>query len=365
LVPGEYEIHFLDVGQGSSSVILLPDRRTGKRSAIVIDCGMGADVILRVLKRFAAEIAALILTHNHRDYVGGAQRIIRDYLRADALHEVWLLHDTSPHFQKLVELLFEEAKKKGDKDLEWMMRLERRKRPEAIAEKSEFELEVLAPNLAENLRADKEKNPNLTSGVLRLRCHGQVILFTGDSTSSCWKRIQKDEGRIECEAVTAPHHGGCMEDGDPEDEAIERFFNEAVKAKHAIFSVGTANTHDHPRERAPEAARRSGANVFCTQITPKCFRDLDVPEEARRVTVRPTRFAQSVSHRKRTDAGKSTSIACAGTISLNISADSASWGRRPGDPDPLCGFDTFTEYCEVRTQVEGLPNCRPFCRRAI
>ena len=62
------ECYFLDVGLGSAQVIDLSDD-----SAIVIDCGPSYPVLGELLQRRLGKrrIAAVILSHNHADHIGG------------------------------------------------------------------------------------------------------------------------------------------------------------------------------------------------------------------------------------------------------------------------------------------------------
>ena len=60
------EVYFVDIGKGTSNLILLGQSRT-----IVIDCGKNSGILLQLLKRFhVQEIDRLILSHNHDDHVG-------------------------------------------------------------------------------------------------------------------------------------------------------------------------------------------------------------------------------------------------------------------------------------------------------
>ena len=67
------EVCFVDVGQGSSNVILLGDRR-----AILIDCGGAqAETVLALLRRFQIDtLTRLIISHSHNDHSRGAAVVL-------------------------------------------------------------------------------------------------------------------------------------------------------------------------------------------------------------------------------------------------------------------------------------------------
>ncbi|MFO0953732.1 MAG: MBL fold metallo-hydrolase [Isosphaeraceae bacterium] len=70
------QCYFLDVGQGTSQVILLGDGR-----AVVIDGGPDADarVPLRLLTRHVRSLAALVVSHNDADHARGALPILNHF----------------------------------------------------------------------------------------------------------------------------------------------------------------------------------------------------------------------------------------------------------------------------------------------
>ena len=80
------ECYFLDVGQGTSQVINL-----GDDSAIIIDCGPSYQVLGDLLRRRLGirRIAALVLSHNHRDHAGGLSGLVRQY--RNSIDRIYLL----------------------------------------------------------------------------------------------------------------------------------------------------------------------------------------------------------------------------------------------------------------------------------
>ena len=78
------ECYFLDVGQGAAQVVDL-----GDGSAIVIDCGRSYPVLGDLLHRRLdiQRIAALVMTHNHEDHVGGVPGLVAQFRKSiDAIY---------------------------------------------------------------------------------------------------------------------------------------------------------------------------------------------------------------------------------------------------------------------------------------
>ncbi len=82
---------FLDVGQGTSQVVLLSNRRT-----IVIDTGpqspQGKSPVVRLLQEHQIEtIEALVLSHNDSDHVGDIKNIVDAF--PEKIKRIYLLKD--------------------------------------------------------------------------------------------------------------------------------------------------------------------------------------------------------------------------------------------------------------------------------
>jgi beta-lactamase superfamily II metal-dependent hydrolase len=356
----EIEVHFLDVGQGLCSIVLFYDEETAERRAIVVDCGPSAHVPLAVLNAFADVIDALVVTHNHDDHAAGAKRIIHQFGR-ERLRNVYVLNDASPACGELMGTLIEEVYQHRHPIR--VARLERGTGGAFIVDRPELRLEVLAPVFLENQYGIKLNDPNFSSGVLRLTAGNHCVVFTGDSQALSWMRIAEQGGRIECAAVTVPHHGGSFAKVGPGALPPAWFFQNAVKADFAVFSVGTANQHMHPVPSVIRAARKSGVHVLCTETTGRCCCDRTAFEELRPGIVIPTDFARSQPESTLTTAGNSAHLACAATISVRLGPGVAVWGAAPDDPEPLCAFTSIDAYkaaiSRARDPGQFAPQCLP------
>ena len=200
------EVYFLDIGKGTSNVILL-----GQSRAIVIDCGRTSGVLLQLLTRFRVqEIVRLIVSHNHDDHVGGAAGVLTAY--EGRIEKICFLEDGA-----LAQTIFWRKIEKQLREriitYNHLVRLECDDRPKMLYEEPvrKLSLKILSPRFTDNLQAMGERSPNATSGVLVLTIEDKRIVFAGDSTIRQWQRIREARGKpIHCEILSVAHHAGVV-----------------------------------------------------------------------------------------------------------------------------------------------------------
>lgn len=320
------ECYFLDVGQGQSQVVHL-----GKGSAIVIDCGPSFQVLGDLLCRRLAikKIAALILSHNHSDHIGGLSGLTRQFRKA--IDRIYLLQDQpADRMQGSRQFSFLRTEYQNG-NIPAPIPLIRCDANRWLYESGNTEdsirLELLFPTFFDNIDGQSAGRQNYTCGVLLLRCGDKRILFPGDAEIDSWHAIyEARQGQaLACDVIAIPHHGGQIvryrkenETYDELHEAISGDLNwlytEAIQSQTAIVSVGTSNTYpdQHPLPSQIHAVKRSGACVMCTQITNRCSDDL---ERLRPGVLAPsTTSGQSRSTETTTRGGQTKDLACAGTV---------------------------------------------------
>ncbi|MFO0953733.1 MAG: hypothetical protein U0835_21770 [Isosphaeraceae bacterium] len=172
-------------------------------------------------------------------------------------------------------------------------------------------LDVLHPNLEANQRW--KKDPNGTCGVLRLTCGTRRLLFTGDAPVKAWRWMRKTglvgESPLECDVMTAPHHGGNA----GTERQVRWLYGKALSASHVVISVGTGNPFGHPTEGVVRAALP--AKILCTQVTARCC---DPPTRLLPDGVSAP-DVDSQSHRSVDPGGRH--VACAGTVVVRVGPD--------------------------------------------
>ena len=338
------EVYFLDVGQGTSQLILL-----GDRAAIAIDAGPKTDgVLAQALSRYRVDrLVRFVTTHSHADHVGGAEPLLTSYV--SQIDQLWFLDDpqlrASRFYRRLRQLVDDDEIRP-----EQLRRIERDAQPRVLYNDDArgLKLLILAPDFASNVGAIDAGDANKTAAILMLVVGQNRIVFGSDSMMEQWRRLHAERGRpLSCDVLAVPHHGGNM--GQVNDADFHWLYNDALRARHAVLSVGTRNTFGHPKPIVVEALRQSGATVICTQITDQCCSDL---EQVRPGLLQPLeQVRNSVSHAKKNSGGRSQRVACAGTVVAEIGV----------------GGISIRSLTSHQQGVDGLAGCAygaPLCRRA-
>lgn len=307
------EVYFLDVGQGTSQVILLGDRR-----AIVLDCGAENDSITQQFLQLSGVdfIECLIVSHSHADHAGGALSILTEY--QDRIGLVGFVQDhlflKSALWLRLSQLVSEQVLFS-----EQLVRLEFRQRPQLVWQDTNVQAKLLtfSPTGGENLQSQTAAQSNPTSAVIFLDVADSRIVFAADSEAQQWKEISRRRGKTtKCNVLAVPHHGGRT---NSTTEELEWMFSKGVAAETAVISVGTSNTYGHPRPEVVAAMVSHGIRVLCTQITCRCVSDL---EAVRPGVLSPViHLGRSSSTTEKTSRGNSRHVGCAGTIRVQLSRE--------------------------------------------
>lgn len=236
---------FLDVGQGDSALLDLPDGR-----ALLIDAGGalhgGADpgerAILPLLAaRRRSEVQTAVLTHPHPDHYGGLAAL----LGRVKIREFWDSGqsadegDMSATSQRALELA-NAARARGARVLHPQQLCGA---PRAFGAAS---IEVIWPCPA----YDPGHDPNDNSLVLRVTFAGRRLLFTGDIEAHAETGLVSSGRDLRADVLKVPHHGSRS--------SSSPGLLEAVRPSLAIISRGAANSFGHPH---PEVLSRLQAHV--------------------------------------------------------------------------------------------------------
>lgn len=234
---GTLNVHFLDVGQGDSALLM-----TGNGSVILIDAGPNAsqnDLLSALEDLNVKKIDCMILSHSHEDHIGGADVVIQRYPIGSILMPDVI--STSSTFEKLLTLI-------EQKDLEITIAS-----PTDRYQIDDVLLSILGP--IEPI----EDEGNNASIVLRVD-HGEVsFLFSGDAESESEEAIIKaHRSKLDCDVYKVGHHGSST-------SSSEEFIG-AISPKIAIISCGRDNQYSHPHKQTLDRLTKAGATIRRTDV---------------------------------------------------------------------------------------------------
>lgn len=237
-----FEIYFLDVGNGDSILLHTPE---GK--AVLIDAGPAFaswDASWRILPALRSlgvqRLDALVLTHIEMDHIGGAQSLIREF-PVEAIYTNGL-----PRKMKAYQNLLHEIKTQG-------IEVKPLLAGEILDELYPFPLWVLSPD---SIWHAQGINQNQRSLVVRLDIGKTSALFTADIDSITEQRLLVWEDDIRSELLKVPHHGSKY--------SSSIAFLTAVQPEVAIITAGRRNPHGHPTEEVLTRLERLNIPFYIT-----------------------------------------------------------------------------------------------------
>jgi len=228
--PAGLRVSFLDVGQGDGILLESP------QGALLVDTGPPEAHVERQLRRMGLHaLTAIVLTHQHRDHVGGAPAVLR------ALSVGAVIDPLQPH-----PGYDERATRRTARRLGVPLVPARAGRTYALGR---LRLQILWPDHA----GSPGEDPHL-HGTVTLASFGSVdILLTGDSESAVTRSLPLRP----VEVLKVAHHGSS-DAGLAGELAV-------LRPRVAIISVGAHNDYGHPRADTLAALRaRPGLRLYRT-----------------------------------------------------------------------------------------------------
>ena len=224
-------VNYLDVNQGDSIFIELPNKET-----MLIDAGernYDKKVISYIDNLGYNKIDYVVGTHPHTDHIGGMASVIKKY----DIGSIYMPKKQS-NSNTFVNLL----KTIKDKNL----KINTAKSGVKIIDSDNLKVSLIAPT--------KEYNDsNNSSAVVKITYINRCFLFMGDAEVESESSITDN---VECDVVKIGHHGS--------DTASSESFVKKTKAKYAIVSVGEGNKYKHPYDFILKRWESIGAKVFRT-----------------------------------------------------------------------------------------------------
>ena len=251
LQPGKLELTAVDVGQGDSLLLSLPDGKTmlvdaggipvfGHRPKPKID--IGEDVVSPYLwSREIHRVDVMACTHMHDDHIGGMLAVLENFRPK----ELWI--GATPEDDPAWKAIQKEAAQIGTKI-------------ERLHEGIHFQLggvqfNVLAPATDYEPAKTAKNNDSL---VLQLTYGKHVFLLTGDIEKQVEAHLLAENRLGKIDVLKVAHHGSKT-------SSTEAFI-EAIHPAFALISVGQDNLYRHPTPEVIERLENAHAEVMRTDI---------------------------------------------------------------------------------------------------
>jgi len=244
-----WRVTFLDVGQGDSAVLELPDGQT-----VLIDGGtryerfdMGRGVVAPFLwNRGITRLDHVVATHQQLDHVGGL---------------IWILRHMP------VARYWENGVERSERFAgELTAALKDEQIPRSLAVRGHEMLQtgpcrLTILNPSGDLEGERSAprldgtSLNNQSIVSRLQCGTQAIVFAADIEIDGLRRLG-EEGRQPVAVVKVPHHGARS--------SLDREWIGQIRPRYAVISAGRANSYGHPTADVLQAYEKEQAEILRT-----------------------------------------------------------------------------------------------------
>lgn len=266
----DFEVIFVDVGEGDSTLIKLPD---GKYALVdVFRCEDHGTVDLHRLlddrlpdgANGKKRVDYLIITHAHDDHIRGLGPLYDRY----EVGELWLPQHGYKEAPGDEYAEFERVEKEHpDEDTYWPKGSRTPWRH--LGENEEVTVRCFSPpgyiTVEDELDEDEARRlVHENCMVLKFEYKGYSVMLTGDSNLPAWKRIhgyyegrtdENDLDVLEADVLHASHHGSrtFVKDNKPDEPWLDGL--EAIEPDYVVVSVGAENRHDHPHDDMMKAYR--------------------------------------------------------------------------------------------------------------
>ena len=226
------KVHYLDVGQGDSIFIELPNNET-----MLIDAAESyqSENIINYLKNLNYQkIDYVIGTHPHTDHIGGLKNIINTF----EIGKIYMpkVVSTTKTYESLLMAI-------KDKNL----KINTAKAGTSIIDTDALKINILAPNNSIYTEL------NNYSVVTKITYGTTKFLFMGDAEKLSENEIKEN---VTADVIKIGHHGSNTS------SSID--FIKKVNAKYGIISVGLNNKYNLPKEETITNWENSGTKIYLT-----------------------------------------------------------------------------------------------------
>ncbi len=225
-------VHFLDVGQGDSIFIELPNGKT-----MLVDAGEnyhGQGIIDYVQTIGYHKLDYVVATHPHEDHIGSMPYIVRNF----EIGSIYMPDVTAN--TATFESLLKAIKAKG-------LRVKNGRTGVHIIKDSELTADIIAPDKPD------ESNLNNSSIVLLLTFGNVSYLLTGDAETKELNAIRAD---MHATVLKAGHHGSKT--------STTQTLLKKISPSVTVISCGKNNDYGHPHAEVLKMLKSVNSSVYRT-----------------------------------------------------------------------------------------------------
>lgn len=216
-------IKYIDVEQGDSELIMLPDKKTLLIDGGDIDTG---DELVSFLKSEGIEkIDYMVATHPHADHIGGLDDVLNNFT-VGSFFMPYIPEKDIPT-TKVYENLLDAVINNGCEVVKATAGV-------TICSGEDYEAVCLFPVNEEN------DGLNNYSAVVKLIYKDTSYVFMGDAEVAAETDILKTDADVSADVIKIGHHGSYT--------ATSQDFLKAVNPRFAVISVGEGNKYGHPHD---------------------------------------------------------------------------------------------------------------------
>ncbi len=230
------QFHFIDVGQGDSSLIITPKGKT-----ILIDAGDEAHakkVLSYVREQGIEKLDLVIATHPDADHIGGMDKVIKNF---DI--DLFAMPDVSAKTNQYKQIQRELKAKK--------MKATRLYQGDEVQIDDDIDFEILSP-----VKGKKYDDTNEYSIVAKIVYKDTSFILMGDATMENEVDIINNVPDIDIDVLKLGHHGSSTSSSD--------YFITKTSPNIAIISCGKNNKYGHPHQEVMRVLKKHGVTPYRT-----------------------------------------------------------------------------------------------------
>jgi competence protein ComEC len=225
-------VHYIDVGQGDSIYVKLPNGEN-----LLIDAGdngAGVNVTGYLKDLRVKKIDYLVATHPHSDHIGGMDDVINKF-DIETMYMPDVTHNTST-FSSLLDAI-----EKNN------VKLKVAKSGVSILKEENLSVDILSPD------SKTYEDMNNYSAVVKITYGDTAFLFMGDAEKVIENKLKSG---LKSDVIKVGHHGSDTSTGEK--------FLQRVSPEVAVISVGENNDYSHPHNEVVSRLKKHNIKIFRT-----------------------------------------------------------------------------------------------------